>query len=423
MDPERPAAGREVKAVIKDSVISKKVLLRAALIAAVFAVLGAALYFRERREDTLGEGYLLRGDYGSAAYYEPLEAETEDFSQQMEIRVEPRRYRAEEVEAFLDEAETRLTGAVLSGQSAEHVSRDLRLVTALDALPVQISWITCPAAVLDFEGRIGRDVPAEGASAWAEATLECQDETRTLRIDLTVFPREETAQEAYVRETEDRIGSEDATSERVYLPETLGGKPVRWSHAGGSSAAAVAGLGVLFALVYLYSVRRKRAEEEDRRKKEMMLDYPVILNKLVLYLGAGMSMRTSFLRIASDYLNGRRAGAPVREGMEAVARMTREMENGRSEAEAYRRLGEAADLARYRSFSVLLIQNLKKGSGELLKVLKEEADQAFEERKKQARILGEEAGTKLLFPMLLMLLVVLVILVVPAFLGIYGTQR
>ena len=406
-----------------EGALSKPVLIRACLIAAVFAAAGAALFLHEKREDTIPEGYLLRGDYGTGAYYESLEAQTADATQRIEIRVEPRQYRPDEVERFLDEAEARVFPAVLGGQDPDHIDRDLELVASLDGLPVGISWVTYPNAVLDYEGRIGRKIPEEGASAWAEAEIACQEERRTVRIDLTVFPKQETAEEARLRETEDAIGEEDATSERVYLPSTLGGKEVRWSHAGGSAGAAVAGLGLLIAFVYVYSVRKRSEERRDSRKKEMMLDYPVILNKLVLYLGAGMSMRMSFARIASDYLETRKNGAPVRQGMETVVTTARLMENGRSETEAYARLGEAEDLQAYRTLSVLLLQNLKKGSSELLKVLKEEADQAFEERKRQARILGEEAGTKLLFPMLLMLLVVLVILVVPAFLGIYGAQR
>ena len=39
------------------------------------------------------------------------------------------------------------------------------------------------------------------------------------------------------------------------------------------------------------------------------------------------------------------------------------------------------------------------------------------ERKNNARKLGEKAGTKLLFPMILMLGIVMVILMVPAFLA------
>jgi len=41
----------------------------------------------------------------------------------------------------------------------------------------------------------------------------------------------------------------------------------------------------------------------------------------------------------------------------------------------------------------------------------------MEERKSLARKLGEEAGTKLLLPMLLMLILVIVILMVPAILS------
>jgi hypothetical protein len=41
--------------------------------------------------------------------------------------------------------------------------------------------------------------------------------------------------------------------------------------------------------------------------------------------------------------------------------------------------------------------------------------EAFEERKETAKRLGEEAGTKLLIPMMIMLVLVLVIIMVPAF--------
>ena len=53
----------------------------------------------------------------------------------------------------------------------------------------------------------------------------------------------------------------------------------------------------------------------------------------------------------------------------------------------------------------------------MLKILEVEAVESFEERKELAKRIGEEAGTKLLFPMILMLLIVLVIVIVPAFLS------
>ena len=62
----------------------------------------------------------------------------------------------------------------------------------------------------------------------------------------------------------------------------------------------------------------------------------------------------------------------------------------------------------------MLSANLQKGSQGLAKLLQEEAAFSMEERSQMARKFGEEAGTKLVLPMILMLLVVLVILMAPA---------
>ena len=48
-----------------------------------------------------------------------------------------------------------------------------------------------------------------------------------------------------------------------------------------------------------------------------------------------------------------------------------------------------------------------------------EAAEALEDRKRQARIQGEQASSKLIFPMLLQLVIVLTILMFPAFLSFY----
>ena len=53
-------------------------------------------------------------------------------------------------------------------------------------------------------------------------------------------------------------------------------------------------------------------------------------------------------------------------------------------------------------------------------MLERESVEAWEERKRKARVLGEAAATKLLFPMMLMLIVVMAIVMIPAFLSFYG---
>ena len=62
----------------------------------------------------------------------------------------------------------------------------------------------------------------------------------------------------------------------------------------------------------------------------------------------------------------------------------------------------------------ILAQNLRKGSDGLADLLEAEALRGMEELHQLARKLGEQAGTKLLFPMMLMFGVVLIILMAPA---------
>jgi tight adherence protein C len=125
----------------------------------------------------------------------------------------------------------------------------------------------------------------------------------------------------------------------------------------------------------------------------------------------------AFARLTIDYEKSLKGGGQVREGYEVIAKACHEMEKGVSELDAYVHIGQNTPEIRYKTFSTLLVQNMRKGSRELTGILEREAAEAFEERKKQARILGEQAGTKLMFPMLLMLGVVLVILMVPAYMS------
>ena len=69
----------------------------------------------------------------------------------------------------------------------------------------------------------------------------------------------------------------------------------------------------------------------------------------------------------------------------------------------------------YIRLCTLLTQNLKRGNSSLLERLREEADKISEERLQRSRKLGEEAGTKLLVPMVMMLAVVMVMIMIPAF--------
>ena len=91
---------------------------------------------------------------------------------------------------------------------------------------------------------------------------------------------------------------------------------------------------------------------------------------------------------------------------------------GVSELQAYRLFGTRCRSQKYIKLVSLLEQNAKLGASGFLSTLQQESRDALQERKSHARQLGEEAGTKLLLPMILMLAIVMVVIIVPAFVSI-----
>ncbi len=153
----------------------------------------------------------------------------------------------------------------------------------------------------------------------------------------------------------------------------------------------------------------------EKKKREERRSYPEILQKLTLYLEAGLTVRSAFCRVAEDYEKERKRGGRCREAYEEMLIATREIHMGVPEGAAYENFGKRTGVREYVRLSTFLTQNLKKGSSTLLQQLKEESVQAEELRIQNARKLSEEATTKLLLPMVMLLVVVMVMIMVPAF--------
>lgn len=128
-----------------------------------------------------------------------------------------------------------------------------------------------------------------------------------------------------------------------------------------------------------------------------------------------MTVRNVFRKIAGDYQKERQAGGEMHYVYEEMLLTCHELDSGISESAAYEHFGRRCRMIQYMKFSNLLVQNLRKGSNGILEALRQEAKNAFEDRRNTARKLGEEAGTKLLLPMMLMLGIVMVLIIIPAY--------
>ena len=233
-----------------------------------------------------------------------------------------------------------------------------------------------------------------------------------------MLPPDYSEEEVWKKKIYDMLTSQEEKNryeERMELPESIEGEKLIWSEKIEDNS------GYLFLLicvgagaVYLLQERRLREKVEDRNR-QMLMDYPQLISKLMLYLGAGMTIRNAFQRIAAHYHKEKQEGGDYRYVYEEMLLACHELDGGISETSAYEHFGKRCRLPQYTKLVNILIQNLRKGSSGILDALRQEAKNAFEERKNMARKLGEEAGTKLLLPMMLMLGIVMILIIIPAY--------
>ena len=247
-----------------------------------------------------------------------------------------------------------------------------------------------------------------------EKELEEQEEEPKQNKKLT---RKEQAQKS-IAEAVSRYNEQRSDPDYYYLPDKLNGKKVKWESPADTSGMLLTGLFLIAAMAILVMKGREEQVQLQKRYEELLMDYPGLIMKFTLLVQAGMTVRKAFQKISLDY--GRKRKRNPRPAYEEIRIVCYEMESGVSESEAYRRFGERCGQAKYKTFATLLIQNLQKGSRQMADMLERESTEAWEERKRKARVLGEAAATKLLVPMIMMLIVVMAIVMIPAFMSFYG---
>ena len=167
-----------------------------------------------------------------------------------------------------------------------------------------------------------------------------------------------------------------------------------------------------------YLADRDLHGQVKNRKKKLQGEYAAFVYELVLLIQAGMTVKAAFRKLGEDYEKNRAEGGKECLALEEVLRTNREMQSGVAEGAAYERFGRRTGVRQYIRLSSFLVQNLKRGNRNLPEKLREEAFQAGEEKLQQGKRLGEEAGTKLLIPMVMLLAVVMLLIMIPVFSGI-----
>ena len=333
----------------------------------------------------------------------------------VDVILEPRLLGEAELDSYSARFEEEIGGLILGeNDDLRHVNSDLALTEKYEGYPFKCVWKSSdPKRLSAYGGRVDSSLEAE---VMLTLTYSYGDFKRSLELPVCVV-RPEMTDEQMLEEGLAEYLSEsqkDNREDKVWtLPNEYAGREIRWENRVEDDGFLIMAVFAVVGVVIYMAYEKDLTSGTGQKKENMRKSYPKILRQLALYIGAGMTVKAAFTRIADD--------APEKSGefiFEEMKIACLEMKQGISETQVYERFGKRTGLSEYIKLSGLLSQNLKRGNPGFTGRLKEEAYGSMHERVLESRKAGEKAQTKLLAPMMMMLAVVMVMIMMPAMTGI-----
>lgn len=375
------------------------------------------------------EIYVKRNSYGEDVSEISLVLESENQSENVVLEVNARQLTEEELGQRVQNAFAYLEKN-MQGENASLAEIRNSLDYNLDfaQFPFDTYFSSSDYSVIDSDGMVHNDRKHLISVGYTEMEIE-QGIPVDIQVELwygencfqrqyqvTVFEQELSLVEAERKEIEQRLQEieQDAIYEEGFsIPTVIDGVQIVRSDVTEVTGIHVLVVGFLIiGLLGLREVENKKKQEQER-KDCLLRSYAWFINEMVLLLGAGMQIRNILALMVKE--NEETCTDYRKTLLVEVKQAVHSLELGMTEEQVYYRLGRNIGIPCYTKIMTLLQQNTKHGGKGLAAMLEQEEIAALEQRKNLAKRYGEEAGTKLLGPMVLLLLVIMLMIMIPAF--------
>lgn len=398
-------------------------ITKAVIIAVASLLLIIAISISSLTDTRLTDGYQVhRNDYGGGDYNLNLMAQTDTGKYDIEVVVNEKHYTPEEISRIMDDVAERMKAYIRGdNESLDQVNCDLDLPSEINSYPIDIRWETDNYELIRTDGTVGDgEIDQNGSIVNLKMILSYYEYKQEYIYRITLYPRKMSREDQYKNEIITSIQEAQKESENndyFVLPMSGSSGNISWNEAKEPVAIIMAILSGIALVAVWVGVDNDLAKEYRKRNQSLHLEYSEFVSKLQLLISSGMTLRSAFERMGDDYKQSIINGGDKKYVYEELLISIKQMRDGISENKCYEQFGNRCTLLCYRKLASLLTQNLKKGTSGMVAALSNETKQAFEERKMAARKQGEEAQTKLLFPMIIMLGVVMIIIMIPAYMS------
>lgn len=372
--------------------------------------------------DTVNEKngiWVMRNDYGEEESTCTLIYQDKNHGwQELSLTVEAVQYREEELVTEFQEGFLYLEETFLGDNpSMEEIRTDLELITSIPDSGITVQWSSSDYELLDVKGVVHNESIQQVQTVELMAQLEYGEVQQSKEYVLTIYPRQVTESEAEgqaVLSEIMQIAQAHPYEKKFQIPSEIQGVPIRTQASPISRGVVVIIVGIGVSGLLWLRQKEDMKKQMRQRKEELQREYSGMVNQLLLYMGAGATIKGAFERILQQYeKQSKTQGALYQE----LLIMWNEMRAGVSQGQAYLNMGKRTGLLSYMRFTNLLAQQVQKGDPRLALQLEQEEHAAFERRKEQAKKYGEEAGTKLLIPMIMLMVISMILVVGPAILN------
>ena len=299
--------------------------------------------------------------------------------------------------------------------SLDQVDQKLSLVSAVPGTGVELSWTVDENYIREDGSLITSKVPQTGVDTEIMLEAKWKNYKGIFHYPVHLVSPPVSATKTAMKEAKREIKKalrEQSTEAVVELPDgyLYGEEEVEKDY-----MPVFLLLALLIILPFFWKEQAKRGMA--MREEQLLIDHPGFINKVMLLLGAGLTLRFTIERVVSEYERELADGGDRRFAYEELCVTMQELRDGVTESAAIENFGKRCRCMPYMRFASVVTQNLRKGAEGILAILEQEASDSLIERKQAALRKGEVAGTKLLFPMMVMLGLVMGIIMVPAFMS------
>ena len=335
---------------------------------------------------------------------------SDETTEDINVLISKRKYTDKEIEEFFDKGfDMAFKKALAYNDDYDHIDSSLNLIKRLDDNPLNLEWQIEPDDYFDSTGQLINEV-SEDVCLKLTLTLKYGKDIRSRSKYMVLYPKVLNKSELRSRNLKNEIAKINDTSpykEVVKIPRNING--VYLNSVEDTDSYYVFLVLIILVPILLYMRERQSLKKAAKdREEKLIAGYAELVSKLLLYLKAGNTIKSAFSRIALDESSD---DNPLYVELNA---MVNELNSGVSESAGYEKMSKRLRLPCYTRLMNLLVQNHKKGSLKLLDMLKAERLNALKEQRDYAKKRGEEASTKLLFPMIILLVISMVIIMVPA---------